>query len=233
MIREEERSDLKRNKFFLGCRPLTVELLLEGAFLQKFPMHLELVKEGERADFLHVVIDGSVEIFATHWERETTLEIIRPPNTFIVASVVLDRIHLKSARVLETARILMIPALSVRKAMVEDGAFATTIATELADAYRNNVRELKNQKLRSSLERLAAWLLLRDRETGSTHRFTLPFEKKVLAAHVGIVPEALSRSFATLAKYNVVITGADVEIREPQALERLAKLNSLIDDPNA
>ena len=47
------------------------------------------------------------------------------------------------------------------------------------------------------------------------------------------MPEALSRSFATLAKYNVVITGADVEIREPEALERLAKLNPLIDDPNA
>ena len=83
----------------------------------------------------------------------------------------------------------MIPAMSVRKAMVEDGAFATMIATELADAYRNNVRELKNQKLRSSLERLAAWMLLRDRETGGTHRFTIPFEKKVLAAHMGIGPK--------------------------------------------
>ena len=46
----------------------------------KISAHLELVKEGERADFLHVVIDGSAEIFATHWERETTLEIIRPPR---------------------------------------------------------------------------------------------------------------------------------------------------------
>ena len=30
-----------------------------------------------------------------------------------------------------------------------------------------------------------------------------------------------------------MIKGADVEIREPEALERLAKLNPLIDDPNA
>lgn len=233
MIRQHERSDLERHGFFLGCRAQTVELLLGGAFLQKFPARLELAREGDRADFLHVMIDGSVEIFATHVERETTLGIVRPPNTFIVASVALDRVYLASARILEPARILMIPGNSIRKAMVEDGAFATTIATELADAYRNKVRELKNQKLRPSLERLAAWMLLRDRETGGTRRFTIPFEKKVLAAHMGIAPEALSRGFATLAKYNVVINGAEVQIRELEALERLAKLNPLIDDPHA
>jgi CRP/FNR family transcriptional activator FtrB len=201
--------------------------------VQQFPAHLELAREGDRADFLHVVIDGLVEIFATHIERETTLGMARPQNTFIVASVVLDRIYLESTRVLEPAKILMIPATAVRQAMVEDAAFATTIATELVDACRNNVRELKNQKLRSSLERLAAWMLLRDRETGAAHRFTIPFEKKILAAHLGIAPEALSRSFATLSKYNVVINGAEVEIRDTDALERLARLNPLIDDPNA
>lgn len=232
-MREMEMSALAQHKVFFGCRRETVELLLRGAFLQKFPARLELAREGDRADFLHVVIDGLVEIYATYFERETTLEVIGPPNIFIVASVVLDRINLRSARVLEPAKILLIPALAVREAMVEDGAFATTVAAELANSDRSNVRELKNQKLRSSLERLAAWIVLRDRESGRTHRFAIPFEKKVLAARVGIVPEALSRSFATLAKYNVVVTGSEVEILEPDALERLAKLDPLIDDPNA
>jgi len=233
MMRETEISELAQHKVFVGCRHETVQLLLQGAYLQKFPARLELAREGDRAEFLHVVIDGLVEIFASYLDRETTLEVIGPPNTFIVASVVLDRINLKSARVLEPARILLIPAGAVRKAMVEDGAFATTIAAELASSDRSNVRELKNQKLRSSLERLAAWIVLRDRASGDTHRFTMPFEKKVLAAQVGIVPEALSRSFATLAKYHVVVTGAEVEVLEPEALERLAKLDPLIDDPNA
>ncbi|WP_446737731.1 hypothetical protein [Rhodoblastus sp. 17X3] len=62
--------------------------------------------------------NGSVKIFATHAERETTLEIVRPPNTFIVASVVLKHIYLKSARILEPAKILTIPAILIRKAMV-------------------------------------------------------------------------------------------------------------------
>ena len=95
MMRRDERSDLERHKFFLGCRAQTIEFLLGGAFLQKFPAHLELAREGERANFLHVVIDGSVEIFAKHGERETTLGIVRAPNTFIIASVALDRVNLE------------------------------------------------------------------------------------------------------------------------------------------
>ncbi len=233
MLRDTEISALAQHRFFDGCREETSQLLLRGAFLQKFPTCVQLAREGDLGDFLHVVIDGLIEIYATHLDRETTLEIIGPPNAFVVASVVLDCIYLKSARVLTPATILLIPAEAVRKAMLEDGVFATRIAAALAEADRNTVRELKNQKLRSSLERLAAWLVLRDRQTGSSHRFTIPFEKKVLAAQMGIVPQALSRCFANLAKYNVMIKGAEIEILEPDALERLAKLNPLIDDADA
>ena len=123
---------LNATSFFLAAARTTVELLLEGAFLQKFPAHLELAREGERADFLHVVIDGSVEIFATHCERETTLEIDQAAQ-HIHRRERRSRPHLSQIGARSrTARILLIPALSVRKAMVEDGAFATTIATELA-----------------------------------------------------------------------------------------------------
>ncbi len=41
------------------------------------------------------------------------------------------------------------------------------------------------------------------------------------------------RSFATLAKYDVVVQGRDVEIRDMNALVRLAKPSPLMDDPEA
>ena len=42
-----------------------------------------------------------------------------------------------------------------------------------ATRYRGIVRELKNQKLRSGIERLANWILRRDVESGGTGKFTL------------------------------------------------------------
>ena len=171
--------------------------------------------------------------YARYRDRETTIAVINSPHTFIVAAVVLDRPYLKSARVLKPAKILMLPALAVREAMKMDAAFANNIANELAIAYRAVVRDQKSLKLRTSLERLANWLMLQDEETGGQHRFTVPFDKRVLAARLGMVPEALSRGFAALAKYDVTINGGDVEIHDPEALALLAKPDPLIDDPQA
>ncbi len=231
MLTKEQFADASRLEIFSGCHPETVALLLDGAFLQKFPERIDLATEGEAPDFLHVVVSGAVELYAHYRDRETTIEVIGPPNSFIAAAVVLDRPYLKSARVIEPARILMLPAASVRKALAEDAAFAHRIAAELATAYRYITKDLKNQKLRTSLERLANWILRRDKESGATHRVVIPFDKKVLAAQLGMVPENLSRGFATLARFGVKVKGSQVEIGDPAALETLAKADPLIDDP--
>jgi CRP/FNR family transcriptional regulator, transcriptional activator FtrB len=134
---------------------------------------------------------------------------------------------------LSPARILMIPADAVRRYFGEDAAFARALAAELATAYRGVVKELKNQKLRSSLERLANWLLARDIETGSGGRFELPFDKKVLAARLGMAPEVLSRSFAALAPYGVSVAGPTIRLDDIDALRKLAHPSVTIDDPTS
>lgn len=221
---------MRHQPLFADVDPSHTEAILRASFLQRFPAAVELVREGDPADFLHVVIDGQVEIFSAYRDRETTVSVLGPGHSFIVAAVVLDRVYLKSARTLSPARVLLIPAAAVRRTFAVDGAFARALAQELAHAYRGIVKELKNQKLRSSLERLANWLLAHDAQSGGKGRFSLPFEKKVLASRLGMAPEVLSRSFAQLVAYDVVVRGPIVEIKDPEALRGLAKPTSTIDD---
>jgi CRP/FNR family transcriptional activator FtrB len=229
-MRAEEREEIAKTLILAACRPETMSFLLQGAFVQRFPAHTRLTREGESADFLYAILSGAVELSACWGGRETTISVIGPPHTFIVAAVVLDRLYLQSAQTLEPARILMLPSVSVRQAMSQDAGFAVAIAAEMAIAYRTVAQELKNQKLRTSLERLANWLVHRDKETGGAHRFDIPFEKKVLAARLGMAPEALSRAFATLAKFDVSVDGAHVVVKDWVALEKLANPDPLIDD---
>jgi CRP/FNR family transcriptional activator FtrB len=229
-MRAQEREEIAHIPIFAACLPETQDFLLQGAFLQRFPAHTQLTREGEKADFLYAILSGAIELSASWLDRETTIAVIGPPHTFIAAAVVLDRLYLQSAFVLEPARILMLPSNSVRQAMRTDAGFATAMAEEMAIAYRTVAQELKNQKLRTSLERLANWLAHRDKESGGSHRFVIPFEKKVLAARLGMAPEVLSRAFATLAKYDVIIDGANVIVKDWAALERLAHPDPLIDD---
>jgi CRP/FNR family transcriptional regulator, transcriptional activator FtrB len=232
-MRAEDLEDMRRIPLLAGVHPAHVEAMLKGAFLQRFPAHVDLAREGEPADFLHVVIDGQVELFSAYRGQETTVAVVGPGSSFILAAVILDRIYLKSARVLTPARILLIPAEAVRNAFMHDVAFARGIAIELAGAYRGMVKELKNQKLRSSLERLANWILAQDTASGGTGQIELPFDKKVLASRLGMAPEVLSRSFAALSHNGVKVSGPCIRIGDREVLRRLAQPTRWIDDPSS
>jgi CRP/FNR family transcriptional activator FtrB len=203
--------------------------LVGAAFLQRFPQGVSLLAEGDLPDFLHIVIDGSVELFATHDGHETTIDIIRPVTTFILAAVIRDAVYLKSARTLAPAQILTLPAQTVRDVFGSDAFFARAVVNELAERYRGVVRSLKNEKLRTSAERLANWILYTDVQQGLRNQIDLQFDKRVLASCLGMTPENLSRNLTLLGKHGVSSCGRNIVIEDAAALERFAKPNSLID----
>lgn len=203
--------------------------LMSTALLQRFPQGVTLIHEGDLPDFLHIVVEGSVELFASHDSHETVLDILQPVTTFILAAVIRDEIYLKSARTLTPAQILMIPAQAVRDVFDHDAAFARAMVNELAARYRSVVRALKNEKLRTSTERLANWILQEDVRQGNKHKISLTIDKRTLASHLGMTPENLSRNLAQLAKQGVTTSGPVILIDDIASLRKFAKPNSLID----
>jgi CRP/FNR family transcriptional activator FtrB len=230
-MRTEDMDVAAQNHLLSGLSRESLAQLCKGAFLQLFPPSTELFLQGQRADFLHVIVEGSVEIFSSYRERETTVLLAGPGECFILAAVILDRPYLKSARTLARTRMLLLPSENVRQVFMEDPSFARKLACELALGYRRLAKELSNQKLRSNLERLANWILQEHETAGIAGKFTLQFEKKVLAARLGMAPEALSRCFASLAAYQVKVDGKTITVADIEALMALAQPSALIDAP--
>ncbi|HEY9235086.1 MULTISPECIES: transcriptional activator FtrB [Phenylobacterium] len=201
-----------------------------GAFLQKFRAGATLLTEGDKVDFLYVLLDGIVELGGTWNDKETTLAVLRPVSTFILAAVVLDAEALMSAETIEPSDILMLSGEALRRAMRTDAQFACAVADELSGCYRGLVRAIKNQKLRGGAERLANYLLSQQARQGGHETFTLPHEKRVLAALLGMTPENLSRAFGALADYGVIVNGPAVTVSRPTVIRRLAKPSPLIDN---
>lgn len=228
-MRTDDMEAMRGLPLFEGCDQDALKRLLRASFLQRFPAHAELIREGDPPDFLHVVIEGQVELFSRYRDRETAIAVVGPNKPFVLAAVLTDRIYLKAARALSSCRILMLPADLVRTLFETDSHFARNYAAELAVACREVVKELKNQKLRSSLERLANWLLRAEAEAGGQKVVRLPFDKKVLAARLGMAPEVLSRSFAALAEYQVSVRGPEISIDDVAALRLLASPCATID----
>jgi CRP/FNR family transcriptional activator FtrB len=206
------------------------DMLMRGAYVQSFPPQIELITEGDPSDFLHVVIDGSVELVAGWNGRETVMETMRPISTFILAASIRNAPHLMSARTLEKTRIILVPSVDVRTVFDLDKAFANAVVTELAQAYRAVVKNTKDLKLRTSIERLANYLLRKYHLAGEPASFDLQIEKRRLASFLGMTPENLSRSIKSLQAYGVEIDGSTVRIKNAADLAGLAKPTRLIDD---
>lgn len=229
-MRQEDFQEMQRLPLFAGVDPARRDALLKASYVQRFPAHVTLIREGDPADFLHIIVDGQVDLFSTYRDRETTVSVLGRGDSFIVAAVILDRVNLMSARALAPSRLLLLPAEAVRRVFEEDQTFSRTMATELATAFRFVVKELKNQKLRSSLERLANWIFAQDMETGGHGQFELPFDKQILASRLGMAPAVLSRSFAALAPHGVTVKGPQIQIANREALAALAHPIRTIDD---
>ena len=127
----------------------------------------------------------------------------------------------------------MIPSQDVRAVFDSDPHFSRAIVTELAMCYRSVVKNTKDLKLRTSLERLANYLLRQQQYAGGAKEFALPVEKRRMASLLGMTPENLSRAFKGRNPYGVFVNGNRVAIMDQQALRNFAKPNDLIDDYSA
>ncbi len=80
-MRESDFAALRELHLFKKMSHRQLERLMRTASLQRYPQSTHLIAEGERPDFLHVVVEGCIELFASHKGRQTTIDIIRPTTT--------------------------------------------------------------------------------------------------------------------------------------------------------
>ncbi len=199
------------------------EEILANAYLQVFPPQLTLFEAGQNADFLYVLVDGLAELYAQSAGRETTMRIVEPVTSFILAAVVTDLPFLMSARTLVSSRVLMVPAANLRDAIKQDPALMQAAMHELAFGYRDLVRALTDMKLRQSAERLGNLILQTETQQGGNGTVRIKSEKRLIASLLGMTPENLSRAFGVLGAHGIEVEGALVRITDRDSLVQFSR----------
>lgn len=231
-MRAQDLPEIRHLPLFRNMRQAHFEALMQGSYAQNFPTGLQLIRQGDPADFLHVVVEGTVELYAGWNGRECTMAILRPVSTFILAACIRDVPYLMSARTLERSRVILVPASDLRATFRQDPEFAVSVIDDLAANFRMMVRHAKTLKLRNSRERIAAWLMQQAAVAGGVASYTLPIEKRFLASYLGMTPENLSRALKSLEADGLKVEGARVTITDAARLEALVRPDVLIDGPD-
>jgi CRP/FNR family transcriptional activator FtrB len=194
--------------------------------------HGLIMREGQPADHLHIVLDGTVELYGTCGQKESTIDVLKAGDSFILAAVVKDAPYLMSARSLTRSRILEIPGKAFRAALRRDQGLALATSFELSRAFRAKVRQLRGQKLRTAQMRLAGYLMGEIGDVTDPRRLFLRVSKTTLASLMGLEPESLSRVFASLRPHGVEVMENKIVVNDPCKLKELAIYNSILDDPD-
>lgn len=214
-MRPDDRKDLRASPLFAALSDEQFARACEGVVVHPMPRGALLCRQGEQPEFLHVILSGRVALVAANARNEeTVVEFFEAGDCFIAAAVLLDAPYLMSARVLRDARVALLSAERFRADLAAIPALGVALAMQFAGYWRKLVRQIKDLKLRSGAERLAVFLIaLAGRDSGAA-TLTLPQERKLIAAHVGITPESLSRAFITLRPLGVTGRGRTVTIAD-------------------
>jgi CRP/FNR family transcriptional activator FtrB len=210
------------------------QTLLHDAVQHSVAPGTVIFEQGEMPNFQLVVLAGSVQLFGrSSGKNEVLMEMVRASQLVIPAAVVTGAPYLMGARAPEASRLLMIHAATFRAAVAQDPLLAQAVLGSLAQQFRRMVRQIKNLKLRSVIERVGCYVLALSRHQGTPDRAVLPYEKTLIASELGMTRESLSRALATLEKSGIHVKGQTIFIHDAAKLAAVCRPDLLIDGDDA
>lgn len=205
---------MARMPLFARCSPIVRARLQASAFLQARPRGTVLFEQGEPAEFLHILLHGSVALEGRDEAGNSTiLEILGPGDAFLASAVVLDQPNATGAWLMSESRLLLVPAAEFRAALAEDPGLAQAALELVAQQFKVVAEQVLDLKLRDAPRRVARFLAQRLMPGQEGGPVDLPEPRGALAARLGMRPESLSRALHALQEAGLVrLTGRRVEV---------------------
>ncbi len=221
-ITREDIRRLGQVYLFSGLVPNDLRKLLATSSIRRYPDRTTLFMEGDTADRFFVVMDGWVKLFRlTENGQEVVISVSSPGESFAEAAIFDSNIFPVSAAAITDVRLLVINAEGLMRQLSENMNFTFNMLGSMSRQLRQNVTKLHQMCSMSSTERLADFLLSLSTSHNGTATITLPLDKSLIAARLGMQPETFSRALAKLKTVGVHSAGHDVVIKDLDALRAM------------
>ena len=213
---------------FAGLSDDLFRNILAGGTVKSCPDGYILVQQGDPPSDMFFVLEGQLRTLLTNEEgREVTLRLLDPGVSCMGTVLFMGGLSPVTVETVGKVRIFQLPGHFVKNLVLEHPRFAASMLGIIAANYRGAIQQIDTVTLRTPLQRIGHYLLVEHILNGSDNlMFELRFKKSLIASHLGMTPETLSRAFAKMRRYGITIDGQTVRLKDAFALCHFCDLNT-------
>jgi len=212
---EESISVVRSQPLFSGLDNELFESVIQSAHIRTFPKGRMLFQRGDTAECFYVILDGWVKIYRdTANGDQAVLGIFSKGDMFAEAAAFIGVGFPASAEVVEDARLVAIESKRFTAMVEKHPQTALNMLASMSRHLHRLIYEVERLKTRSASQRLVEFLLRRCQATDGPCVVTLPYDKNLIAARLGVQPESLSRLLNKLREYGVTTDANQVFIED-------------------
>lgn len=216
--------ELRHHYLFSALSDAQRVRVLTHAALRPFAAGEHLFSRGDAAASFFLLRRGSVKLYRlSPGGQEKIMRFLRPPQTFAESVMFMDTPHypVHGAGV-ETGELVAFDRSAFLEILQESFATCRAVMAQMTQRIQAHWDEIEALTLENSRYRVVHYLLgLVPRGEHGRVSVTLPARKMLIAAHVAVTPETLSRILRTLNDEGLIEVSEDrVTIPDTETLRR-------------
>jgi CRP-like cAMP-binding protein len=221
-VSHDDLEIVRSDPLFAGLGTEEIVDLLREAVVRRYRRGTTLFVQGESASAFFMVLDGWVRLSRLTPEGdEVTLGLFSQGESLAEALLQHPECYAMTGQTAEASRLLALPATSFRRRLESHVGLCRNMMLLLAHRLSAVQQQLEQVSSRSTVQRVALFLVRLCRCQQGPCLVELPLDKTFIAARLGMQPETLSRAFAKLRQHGVEVSGDRVRIEEVARLRAL------------
>lgn len=234
---------VRGHRLFAGLSGEALAELLAIARESLHPRREVLFRQGDPCGGFYVILSGMVRLYKSSPDgREHVMEVIRPGQSFAEAAVFADRPCPVSAETLEPSHLLFFPKAPYLDYLEARPRVLFGLIAGLSVRMHQLVAKVERLTLMDARQRVAGFFAdlaagsappdarqasqeaSKDASREAARDVALDVSKGTLAAQLGLTPETLSRTLASLQAEGIIaMEGRRFAVTDPAALAALAR----------
>jgi CRP-like cAMP-binding protein len=221
---------LRKTRLFSELPVTARREILEHCCIRKYAAHRQIVCQGEVPAFIHVLLAGQLRVYLGDASGdEITIRLLSSGKSCMDETVMADGRSPVCVDTITKAQLLQIPAHFARNFGNECPQFAHIMLKIAAENQTLAISQIDMMALKTPLQRVCRYLLLEQMAQGPDKCvIDLRFRKSVIANHLGIAPETLSRTFRKIRRFGITVIGQKVHLETGTTLCRICDHDAVV-----